>query len=138
MGARFATVEQAQTLHPYADKDCFFTQQWIVCDYVGEDFVQPGKFLYRAEPPDNWSAVDKKRANAHFVDFDIARRYGRKAVTELRKVLAQLRKVGAAGMPIEEIVETLLQPAVDEAPFVNHWQCATYQALAEWALDMRR
>lgn len=130
-GARYATDELEQAIHPYADKECFFTDRWITCEYVAADLRDAGTFVFRAEPPAHWEEVDKQRAQAHFVDFEIARRYGVQAAELLGTVLAQLRMMRRHNVP-REVAAEVLTTAVDEAPFVNHWRAGMHLGLSTW------
>ncbi len=124
-GQEFATNEEDQIIHPYADKDIFFSEQWIFATYPQSN----GTFEYSALPPDNWSDVDKARVRKHFKDFNLANRYRNKAAQQLRTVLLQINRMEQAGVDREVIKNVVLQSGVDAAPFANHWQKGMYQAL---------
>ncbi len=129
-GQAFATKEEDQIIHPYADKNIFFSEQWIFAAYHEGNATKPGEFEYYALPPDNWSAVDKARVNKHFKDFNLAKRYGTKAAEQLCVVLSQINSMKLKGYDKEIIKSILLQPVVDNAQlFANHWQKGMYQAL---------
>lgn len=125
----FATNAEDQIIQPYADNDRFFIDQWIFATYhVGND-GEPGDFEYYISPPGGWSEVDKLRVRKHFEDFDLAKRYAIKAAEQLGTVLKQIKNMELAGLDSGVIQSVLLQPGVDAAPFVNHWQKGMYQAL---------
>tara|TARA_B100000700_G_scaffold1794_1_gene2210 strand:+ start:3814 stop:4683 length:870 start_codon:yes stop_codon:yes gene_type:complete len=128
-GESFATSAEKQIIHPYLDNDRFFTDQWIVAVYVVTDDSEPGEFKYSVLPPEEWPEVDKQRAWKHFEEFDLAKRYATKAAEQLGTVLAQIRSVEQAGFDTSVIKTVLLQPAIEEAQFSNHWQKGMYQAL---------
>lgn len=133
-GAGFATAESNQPIHPYVDKDCFFVDRWITCHYSAVDLHDAGTFIFHVEPPEHWDEVNKARARSHFSDFQIARRYGLQAAELLGTVLAQVRNLRALKISMQEVVEAIIMPAVDEAPFVNHWRTGMHLALAQWLL----
>jgi hypothetical protein len=128
-GHDFATKAEDQIIQPYADKDRFFMDQWIFATYHADDEREPGVFEYYTSPPENWSEVDKLRVRKHFEDFDLAKRYATKAAEQLGTVLSQIKKMELANLNKDMIRDVLLQPGVDAAPFVNHWQKGMYQAL---------
>jgi hypothetical protein len=124
-GSAFATNEEDQIIHPYTDKDIFFSEQWIFATYHQSNRT----FEYSALPPDNWSDVDKARVRKHFKDFNLANRYRTKAAQQLNTVLLQINRMKQAGVDREVIKNVVLQSGVDAAPFANHWQKGMYQAL---------
>jgi hypothetical protein len=128
-GSAFATNAEDQIIHPYADKGIFFSEQWIFATYHEGNGIKPGEFEYYTFPPDNWSVVDKARVRKHFKDFSLAKRYGDKAGQQLGTVLLQIERMKLASLDRGIIKNVLLQPAVDAAPFANHWQKGMYQAL---------
>jgi hypothetical protein len=128
-GYNFATNVEDQIIQPYIDKDIFFLEQWIFARYNGGNNEEPGEFKYYVLPPEEWSEVDKLRVHKHFKDFDLAKRYTTKAAEILGTVLNQIKHMEQTGLDIKVIQSVLLQPGVDSAPFVNHWQKGMYQAL---------
>ena len=128
-GHDFATNAEDQIIQPYADKDRFFIEQWIFATYHAGNNGEPGEFEYYTSPPEGWSEVDKLRVRKHFKDFDLAKRYATKAAEMLGTVLNQIKTMEQAGLENGVIQSTLLQPGVDAAPFVNHWQKGMYHAL---------
>ena len=128
-GHAFATKAEDQIIQPYADKDRFFMEQWIFATYHMGHNREPGEFEYFTSPPEDWSEVDKLRVRKHFIDFDLAKRYATKAAEQLGTVLNQIKTMEQAGLENGIIQSVLLQPGVDAAPFVNHWQKGMYQAL---------
>ncbi|WP_020481290.1 HNH endonuclease [Methylomonas sp. MK1] len=128
-GHDFATKAEDQIIQPYADKDRFFMDQWIFAIYHAGDEREPGVFEYYTSPPGGWSEVDKLRVRKHFEDFDLAKRYATKAAEQLGTVLSQIKTMEQASLNKDMIRNVLLQPGVDAAPFVNHWQKGMYQAL---------
>ncbi len=128
-GQAFATNEEDQIIQPYADKDIFFSEQWIFATYHESNGAKPGEFEYYTLPPNNWSTVDKARVRKHFKDFDLAKRYGTKAGEQLGVVLPQIESMKRKGLDNETIKSILLQPVIDKVPFANHWHNGMYQAL---------
>ena len=128
-GQAFATNAEDQIIHPYADDDRFFLEQWIFATYHEGNEVEPGEFEYYTSPSEDWTAVDKQRVRTHFKDFNLAKRYAVKAAQQLGTVLQQIKCMERAGIDRSIIQNVLLQPGVDAAPFANHWQKGMYQAL---------
>ena len=127
-GQKFSINAEDQIIQPYLDNDRFFLEQWIFCKYhVGHGNI-PGNFEYFAEAPNNWPAIDKRRAKKHFSDFDLGRRYGIKAAERLGLVLHQIQIIRRKNLDAE-VKSIVLQPPIDSAPFLNHWTVAMHQAL---------
>lgn len=128
-GHAYAGSAEDQIIHPYADNDRFFIDQWIFANYYVGEQNQPGEFEYIVVPPETWDSVDKKRAKKHFTDFGLATRYATKAAESLGTVLQQIQALKNADLDNATVIDTLLQPGIDKAPFINHWQRGMYQAL---------
>ena len=125
----YATSAEDQIIQPYADNEQFFIEQWIYATYNEVPSDEPGEFEYYTSPPNTWSDVDKQRVRKHFDDFNIARRYATKAAELLGITLAQMKLVKQEGLDNQQIITALLQPGIENAPFVNHWQSSMFQAL---------
>lgn len=129
MAGNYATVAGNQIIHPYADQDRFFSDQWIRANYHAGDNGEPGFFEYFVSAPDHWTDTDKERVAKHFKDFDLAKRFSKKAGELLGTILTQIDNFKNLSLSNKHICQCLLQPGVDKAPFVNHWHKGMYQAL---------
>lgn len=118
-----------QVIQPYFDQDILFDDQWISATYNGTSLTDPGVISYSFSPPSTWDETTVQRAGGHFVQFDIANRYGIEAAGYLAEVLAQICKMLNSGNSNDDVIESLLAPGVDTAPFPNHWRKSMYQAL---------
>lgn len=127
----FATHPNNQIIHPFLDNDRFFKEQWVFGVFRGASDNQSDTIEYVANPPRHWPIVDIQRAKNHFKDFDLSKRYSIKAAQRLGTTISQIRKMRANGVGDPGIAEMLLLPAVDAAPFTNHWQRGMYQALID-------
>jgi hypothetical protein len=116
---------------PYADNDRFFLTQWIFATYHEGNSRKPSRFEYYISPPEDWNNIDKQRVNKHSEDFELARRYATKAAEMLGTILRQIESMKQQGLTRDVIKCVLLQPGIDKAPFVNHWQKGMYQALLQ-------
>ncbi len=125
----FARNAKDQIIQPYVDNDRFFLEQWIFAVYHTDDDREPGAFEYYVSPPENWREVDKQRVRKHFEDFNLAKRYATKAAEHLGIVLLQIERMKRSGLGIENVRSIILQPGIDKALFINHWQKGMYQAL---------
>ena len=130
-GENFATSAEAQIIQPYLDHDRFFLEQWIFATYNPGNNVEIGEMEYNVSPPENWSEVDQQRVEKHFADFKLAKRYGTKAAEFMVTVLAQIKSMRQVELNNDDIQDVLLIPAINTAPFANHWQKGMYQALRE-------
>lgn len=128
-GHGFARLAEDQRIQPYLDQDKFFLEQWIFARYYDGTGGNPGEFEYFVEAPGGWLILDKQRARNQFEAFDLAKRYATKAAEALGTVIRQMEKLRDKGLDNDAIQTALLQPGVDEAPFVNHWQKGMYEAL---------
>lgn len=134
---RFASKEEEQIIHPYIDKAIFYNEPWIDAIYCETGNDDLGIFKYFLDTPDEWSDVDKKRAERHFRDFDLARRYATKAAEASVILMAQISHLRAVGLNNEDINATLVKPAIKALPlsFVNNWQMIMYKAVAKLLID---
>ena len=126
-----AATEEDQPIQPYLDDAKFFNEQWVYATYHSGAGGVLGRFEYSASPPARWSAIDKLRVTRHFECFDLAKRYSVKAAEHLAIVFGQIERLRLKGLTQADIRHVLLEPGVDQAPFVNHWQRGMYQALME-------
>lgn len=123
-------VAEDQIIHPYFDAEHFFGEQWIHATYTaGDDESDPGVFEYRITAPENWSDIDRSRVEKYFFDFDLSKRFRTQAAKQLKVVLGQINRNLRKGVPVEEIIEDILEPALEDCESVNHWQYGMYEAL---------
>lgn len=131
-GENYSSLEEEQLIHPYLDKDIFFTDKWVHCklDITPDNRLNSVSFY--AQPPESWSQIDIKRAQKHFTDFDIADQYATQASTRLNEVLSSVRswQDRFPGITSEIVVDTTFSSTSEEL-VENSWQKATYQALLE-------
>ncbi len=127
-GQAFAETAEKQILHPFLDAPHFFEEQWLFARYITENGDEPNTILYYVEPPDFWSDTDKARVRQHFVDFDIAKRFATVASSALTEVEAQ-REAFLLVDTMASFKQTILQPVINTAPFVNYWKRVMYLAL---------
>lgn len=130
-GQDFAVNKSQQVIQPYLDDIKFFNEQWIFAAYTSGENDEPGTFVYFVNPPDYWDEEDKSRVTTHFTDFELAVRFATKAAEELVTCLTQINTLKGLGISNNQVKQTLVDPVVDEAPFVNHWRRGMYQALAD-------
>lgn len=127
-GQAFAMSADEQLIQPYVDHDRFFSTQWIFANYHYSGNEEPGWIEYYVDPPVDWNVHDKAKVRKHFLDFNLAKRYGTKAGQQLNTILRQMKLFQEKGLE-NEINSTLLAPGIEQAPFINHWQRGMYQAL---------
>lgn len=123
-GTGIPTVEEDQFLHPYLDHDRYFNEQWIVATYVSGMNGQPGVVEYFSKPPEHWTNNQKLRVHKHFNDFGLALRFSKEAGPRLVIYLDQIQKLTQPplNLGIEVAKSTILQSAIENAPFINHWE----------------
>ena len=108
--------------------------QWVFANYYPDVAGEPGVFEYYVSTPEEWSEVDKQRVRKHFQDFNLAKRYSTKAAEQLGIVMRQIHALDRFGMDSGAIQSSILQPGIEAAPFVNHWQMGMYQALSDYVM----
>lgn len=119
----YASTAEEQTLHPYFDKHIFFQEQWITADYIpGLNLDAPGEFRYYVNAPSHWDEVDKARVENYFEDFKLASRYAKQATSSLKSKLRSIKRELDRCVSIQEIIDDVIQPDIDGAPFVNYWE----------------
>jgi hypothetical protein len=121
-GDDFATREEEQVLQPYLDNDRYFSDQWIFARYIAGTGAEPGVIEYFVQPPEHWDDPQKRRVEKHFNDFGLDLRFSKEAGPRLIIYLAQIQALTRIPLELEIAKNTILQPAIDSAPFVNHWE----------------
>ena len=130
-GQDCASLEEDQVLHPYLDKEEFFNEQWVFARYYPSANGEPGRIDYFVEPPSHWGAAHKRRVESHFRDFDLGLRYSREAGPRLLTYLEQISNLTCDGLDLDAAKSTILQPAINSAPFANHWEKVMCLALID-------
>lgn len=141
-GDGYATEPGKQILHPYLDKDIFYTKQWVFAQYLINDIsdpIEPAAIIYIAAPPHKgWTLVDAQRAIKHFSDFDLASRYSDRASDHLSEIISQRnsfykdnRKFLTSDQLEKEFVKTFLTPVINSDLFENHWKKVMYKCLSK-------
>lgn len=121
-GDDFATNEAEQVLQPYLDNERYFSEQWIFARYIADTGGEPGVIEYFVQPPEHWEDAQKLRVKKHFNDFNLGLRFSKEAGPRLVTYLAQIKALLHISLELEVAKNTILQPAIDAAPFVNHWE----------------
>lgn len=121
-GEDYATNESEQVLQPYLDHDCFFNEQWIYARYITNTIYEPGVIEYFVQPPEHWSDAQKRRVEKHFVDFSLGLRYSKEAGVRLITYLAQIQTLQQLPLDLAVAKSIILQPAINTARFINHWE----------------
>lgn len=127
----FATEPSSQIIQPYVDHDRFFQDQWVYASCLIGTSNSPEAVSYFVNAPATWDEVDRKRAQRHFDDFDLGKRYAVEASAQLKIIVDQILNLQKIGIGNATICTTLLTPGVRNAPFINHWIRGMYQALAD-------
>lgn len=128
-GKKFATNESEQVLQPYLDNDCYFNEQWIFARYIEDTGGDLGVIEYFVQPPEHWSDIQKQRVEKHFNDFCLGLRFSKEASARLVTYLEQIKNLSRLPVSLVVAKSTILQPAIDAAPFVNHWERVMCMAL---------
>ncbi|MDO9333732.1 MAG: hypothetical protein Q7T57_04335 [Dehalococcoidales bacterium] len=115
-----------QTLHPYFDS--VDEVLWLVSQVLPGS---PPVVRFMAVPPITWSEEKQSMVRQHFIVFKLGELYCTHAAVELINVYqdlvesSELRDAQQISMHLHSIANRRRRP------FVNSWQAAMYQALAE-------
>lgn len=124
-----ATTAGQQPLHPYYDHGAYVAEQWL---YAEVRETSPPTVRYYVSPPPGWNDISRERIVSHFSGFQLPRRFGVQATSEL----AALRQTLSMFCPTEDSRRARLveYAAVHRSLHANCWKTALYQALAssEW------
>jgi len=123
-GISYAKTKAEQTLHPYYDD--FTTDQWLFAKVLR---TSPISIEFFVDPPSDWDSISKDRVEAHFVDYNLGRRFSIQASSELAKLNSgfSIRKFNF--MQIKEQLD--YEEQTYKKIHLNSWESALYQALAE-------
>lgn len=131
-GSKYCQKKDEQVLQPYLDGDEFFNKQWIFAKYIkNKDNNEPGMIDFFTNPPNEWLDEDKNRVNNHFKQFDLRLRYSKEAAPRLITYLSQINRLTEIGLSLIKAKETILEPVIESAPFVNHWERVMCLALID-------
>lgn len=127
--AKAAITATQQTLHPYYDdftKECWLFARVVEVDPPGIEFF--------ANPPINWTPIQKTRAEYHFKTLRLGASFSSNAGDELvgaRERLVELFGIGGAAAVKAEL---LARASSYRSAYLNSWQTAMYSALSqsEW------
>ncbi|MFZ4874384.1 HNH endonuclease [Janthinobacterium sp. Mn2066] len=128
----FATRPEDQLIQPYVDNDHFFNEQWIYAECVLNAANMPKAVRYFVKPPEGWDGISKLRVQKHFDDFGLGSRYAIQTAKLLKTSVDQIVNSRNLGLENESIRKALLEPGVNNAPFINHWMRGMYQALSDY------
>lgn len=123
----FSGTMDEQAIHPYLDKDLFFSEKWIFAQIERTDPIS-AKFF--ANPPEDWNEVDKSRVRQHFKDYDLAGRYSEQVSSALSIEIAK-RSSSLKRLPVEDFRLSLLDVANCSDLPVNGWWRSLYFSLAK-------
>lgn len=126
--ASYSTKVDQQSIHPYYDKDIYFTEQWLFATVLE---TNPVSLSFHASPPEGWLYPDPDRVIAHFQEFHFSSRLSVQAATELSAIsehLVSVLSVADRKFYLEDKFK------VYSSLHKNSWQTAMTQALAksEW------
>lgn len=129
--ASTSSVANEQSIHPYYDREHFFTDQWLTAKI---EQTEPATVLFYVTPPEVWDSLSKNRAEAHFKSYSLSSRYSVEVANQLSELRYEL-----AYMSDEESRRDHLQQRAESCKKVhkNSWQTALHQALANspWYCD---
>jgi len=130
--ASYASSCGEQTLHPYYDHDEINTHQWVHAEIVEKE----GGYALRyfVVPPLSFTQDSRDRVEAHFKEFNLAKRFGIQSSNEIGDLINTIKRWYDPG-GADAVKEFLVGEASDRlSRHKNSWQTAMYVALAdsEW------
>lgn len=126
-GASFPESPNLQPIHPYLDKDCFFSERWINAEVVQSE---PVVVIFFVAPPASWPSHDRQRARQHFEECSLKTRFSNQVAGELGPLIRQ-RKSSLSVFSSEQFAAHLRVVAEDDELLLNGWKRTMYLALSE-------
>jgi hypothetical protein len=118
-----ANTQNEQTLHPYYDD--YTNEQWLYASIIQSS---PVSVRFYVNPPSNWSTVDKDRVQAHFIGFNLEKRFSIKAVSEFAILREEFLMFQSTPHQIK--MELIKKAKVHFFRYKNSWETALYMALS--------
>lgn len=113
-----------QTFHPHFESPAIHTDTWLHA-LVTEG--TPPIISFFAAPPEHWSEGLRQRAKNHFDSFNLEKRYGIQAASEITSIIDYLSELNT----VDSKREHLERMARTEANTrTNSWRAAMYKALS--------
>jgi HNH endonuclease len=136
-GNRVADRLELQTFHPYFERDHFYKDQWISATLQD---TKPFSVVFFASPPRSWSAVDRSRAEAHFSDFKLARKFGIEAASEISLIdyLIRHQNPPFSRDTLKDHLKLVAESTIKSSDIVNHWKAVLYETLLKDPLFIGR
>lgn len=130
-GAEYSQSANEQIIHPYMDKDHFFSDQWISARFNDSpDGIT--EFEFFVDAPLGWCDTDKEIVASHFKKFNIAERYSLISGSHFVELKAQLDHwEQTVPLPVSDFPEAILLPIIKNAPFRNQWKRVMYRTLID-------
>ena len=128
----FPDQSENQTLHPYYDN--VEAAVWLQADVV---VGVPATFKFRVAPPQNWSALIRRRLERHLEVFDLQRLFVSNAASHLSEIRHSLNYLHQTSGSVA-VREHLEREALSrEAVHRNSWAAAMYRAAfsSDWFCD---
>jgi hypothetical protein len=122
----FPYIAVEQTIHPYMDHARFFDERWVTADIIQ---TNPVAIRFEARPPINWDQTDIQRALSHFRNYDLPRRFGIEAGSELAGLIDLRRTVLSKNSP-QQFQNYLTGNSNIGALPLNGWKRTMYAALS--------
>ena len=122
-----AVTEASQQPHLYFESPKLEIEPWVFAELIQ---TTPPNIRYYASPPADWPEELKLRAENHFNDLNLARRFGIEAAAELSNMVDILDDIGTLMDRKQHLVR---YATVERSKRTNAWRAPMYEALAESA-----
>lgn len=119
------------SLHPYFEPSEIYNEAWLQGKVV--QTLPPSVEFYSA-PPSHWSQDLSTRTHNHFVGFNLAKRYGVQAASEMTVIISYLSELDTV-VSKRQHLERMAR--IESNTRQNSWRAALYRALSkdQWFID---
>jgi hypothetical protein len=126
-GNNVAASLDSQTLHPYFDRDFYFTEKWVSARLIS---VNDPVLDFYVDPPAHWQQACKDRVITHFEAYKLKRRYKVESGVELSTLIHQ-RKTIMENLSPESFRQQLASISSCLSLPPNHWKRVMYTTLSQ-------
>lgn len=113
-----------QTLHPYFEPVEIYNDAWLHAKVI-ENYPPVVDFF--TAPPEHWSEELQIRTRNHFVGFNLAKRYGIQAASEITAIVNYLSEIDTLDSKRQHLER---MARVEGKIRINSWRAALYRALS--------
>jgi hypothetical protein len=117
-------ADDGQSFHPYYDIAPLMREQWIFAEI---DRTSPPTARYFVRAPRHWDALSVRRAENHFRDYGLGRKFATQAAEALTELADTFRDPPMTPAEIRDALERKLRAVRKHR--CNSWKIALFEAL---------